>query len=206
MAASSSNALPARMCPLLQSRRPGFMKRTRPAKPIAAPMSWARSSGSGHKKQPDRDRPERHRVGEHNRLSGWQDRQADDAELSDPEQSRPLTARWQQRLPCHEQGWRDQGKAAYQPEQHEDQRRHLAESELHQKPIPGPRQDHHAKIDKAYRTQCGFRRRLRSAAFPPGPQGLSSPAPFLVLAAIISIVPVPVHFLSGSDLFETFYG
>jgi hypothetical protein len=82
----------------------------------------------------------------------------------------------------------------------------LAESELHQRPIPGPRQDHHAKIDKAYRTQCGFRRRPRSAAFPPGPQGLSRPAPFLGLAASISIVPVPVHFLSSSDLFETFYG
>jgi NADPH2:quinone reductase len=39
-----------------------------------------------------------------------------------------------------------------------------------------------------------------------GPQGLCRPAPFLGLAASISIVPVPVHFLSGSDLFETFYG
>src|ERR1700747_1038615 len=39
-------------------------------------------------------RPERHRVGEHNRPSGWQDRQADDAADQEPSylELRPRTA------------------------------------------------------------------------------------------------------------------
>jgi len=50
--------------------------------------------------QPNRDRPERHRIGEHDRPSGRDNRQADDAanqepgdlKLSDPEEARSFPA------------------------------------------------------------------------------------------------------------------
>src|SRR6516164_8893773 len=106
-----------------------------------APAEWLRPQ-----EQPNRDRPEWHRMGEHDRPSGRNNRQADDAadqkpgdlELSDPEQARSLPANRQWRLSRYDQRGRDQGYSGDQPEKNENQRWRLVEREFHQRPIPGP--------------------------------------------------------------------
>jgi len=94
----------------------------------------------------DRYRPKRHRIGKDDRPPGGNDGQADDAadekpgdlELADPEQAQPLAAGRQQALPGREQRRRQQGEAAGEAQQHEGERRHLADRKLHQRPVGRP--------------------------------------------------------------------
>ncbi len=158
---------PARMCPLPQSTRPGFMKRTRPAKPRSAARSAGRRSSGSLRPQnnPIGIAPERHRIGEHNRPSGWRYRQADDAadqepsylQLSDPEQRQPLAARRQKRLPRQSKAGAIRIRLP-STEQHEDQRQRL-----------GPERASSTAIAGHVRTTTPNRQS------PPGGMGLSPP-------------------------------
>jgi len=105
--------------------------------------------------QPDRDRPQRHRIGEHDRAS-WRhqcepedaaNQESGDLEQPNQEKAGALAAERNQRLPHRKEGRRQQGQRAGHPQQDEQQRRRVRQRQLHQRPVAGPGDDDDREVE-----------------------------------------------------------
>jgi hypothetical protein len=105
--------------------------------------------------QTKRDGPERHGVSEHDRATGGDDSQPDDAEddkprhleETNPEQSDPLAWDRQQRAAQHSEYRGEESDAPRHTQRDKDHRLGMSQGQPHQGPVGSPRRDHPPEIE-----------------------------------------------------------